>query len=134
MSQSIMHKNICDLSVDSHILKLFKEIDLVSGHLLEAYMTEKDLIINYLTEFHRGKPLSKGRIDKITDHETSYLSKRIGKLKGTDLYDLCQEIARTKSDDYESIDNKTLYVFLNKAFNASKKKKQEKAASALGYY
>lgn len=55
------------------------------------------------------------------------LSRKVGKLEGTEIFKICDEIARTKNSSVEAVTNMTLHVFLDRYLpNFEKKPKKQR--------
>ncbi|MDH4232894.1 MAG: hypothetical protein OEW04_12810 [Nitrospirota bacterium] len=121
---------IKDLPEDSPVLKLLKEIAEVTHFPLAPHLEDKhSMVIHYLKDYRSRRPISKESLEAIPFSDTWLLKKRISKLHDTDIYWLCNDIARMKNTGVEKIAGKTLYVFLDQYLKDDKTKKKKKAPS-----
>jgi len=103
---------------------LLKEIELVTEFPLADFTNM--MVIHYLMHIRSKRAISKESIVKFADHKSFYLTQKIGKLKETEIYGFCHELAKMRSSNYASIDGKTLYSFLDNVLDSSKKRKELK--------
>ncbi len=114
---------IRDLSEDSLILDLLKEIEMVTKFPLESFK-KTSMVVHYLREYRIRRPISKDSIDAIEFSDSLLLKHKIKKLHDTEIYWLCNEIAQMKKSGVERHAGKTLYVFLDQYLKDDKKIKR----------
>lgn len=107
----LLHKIISEFDEDSLVMKLLKEIDTAVVYPLESFMSSP--VIHYLKELRVRRPITKESIDAIPFSDSFLLKLKIRKLHGTELYQLCNEIALMKASRVEEVEGKFLYVFLD---------------------
>lgn len=117
----LLHKIISEFAEDSVVIKLLKEIDMAVVYPLESFMSSP--AIHYLKEFRARRPITKKSVDAIPFSDSFLLKMKIRKLHGTELYQLCNEIAFMKDSCVEEVEGKFLYVFLDQYLVDGKIKK-----------
>lgn len=116
---------IRDLEEDSLILKLLKEISHLTHFSLTPHLEDKhSMVIHYLKDYRARRPISKESIDAIPLPGDWLLTKKIKNLLDTDIYWLCNDIARMNRISIETVSGKTLYIFLDQYLKDNKKKKK----------
>ena len=96
---------------DQNLLSMISELE----HATHVAGEKEYLLWGYLVQCHY--PNGAGNwfeIDKNKIIPGGLLSRKIGKLEGTAIYQVCDEVAKTKGDSIESVVNLSLYVFLNR--------------------
>jgi hypothetical protein len=117
----LLHKIISEFAEDSLVIKLLKEIDMAVVYPLKSFMSSP--VIHYLKELRARRPITKESIDSIPFSDSFLLKMKIKKLHGTELYQLCNEIAFIKNSCVEEVEGKFLYVFLDQYLVDGKIKK-----------
>jgi hypothetical protein len=116
-----IHTFIRDLSEDSAILKLLKEIEFAVQFPMADYL-KNSMVIHYLTDYRVRRPITRESLDAIPFSDDLLLRQKIKSLHDTDIYWLCNEIAQMKLTGVEKHEGSTLYVFLDRFLKDSKKK------------
>lgn len=116
-----IHTYIRDLSEDSVILKLLKEIEFAVQFPLSGYL-KGSMVIHYLMDYRVRRAIGRESLDAIPFSESLLLRQKIKKLNDTDIYWLCNDIAQMKRTGVEKHEGMTLYVFLDRFLKDGKTK------------
>jgi hypothetical protein len=116
--------------VDKDILRLISELEEVTRVRRDIYLHNSPLL-HYFQGCVRpnGASMPQVLITKqmldAHDYDNSYmLRKKIGKLKDTQVYWLCHEMACARRIGFETVLTKSLYVLLNQSLKEEKKRKK----------
>jgi TATA-binding protein-associated factor Taf7 len=130
--KNIAETFIRDLEEDSVVLKLLKEIADLTHFSLTPHL-KNSMVIHYIKDYRARRPISKESIESIPLPGDWLLTKKIKKLHETDIYDLCNNIARMNRISIENVSGKTLYIFLDQYLKDNKKKKKKILSPLRGY-
>jgi len=127
-----------DNIVDTDILKLISELEEITGIPRQIYLHNSPLL-HYFQGCVRPNGASTPQVH-ITkqmldahDFDNSYmLRKKIGKLKDTEVYWLCHEVASARGIGFEPLLTKSLYVFLSQSLKEEKKMKKKPPRNIYG--
>ncbi len=119
----IIHRWIGDLREDDIIWQLLKEIEAAVKLPLSPFL-KKSMVIQYLMDYRVRRPIDKNGLDTVPLPRTALLRQKLSKLKETDIYWLCWEIAQLKHISIENVPDHTLYIFLDRYLKEGKKKKK----------
>ena len=116
---------------DNDIMRLIKELEDVTRVRYEPYL-HTDMLHHYLQTCVRPNgasmpqvPISKQMLDA-QDFDNSYMMRnKVGKLKDTQVYWVCHELACFYRIGFEPVLSKSLYVFLNQCLKEAPKKKKK---------
>ncbi len=106
-------------------------------HEIDAFLTELEIackvkredsytLYNYLTQCLYPWGDTRIAIDRNQIVPGGLLSRKVGKLSGSVLYQICDEVARIGGLTAEVADNTALYVFLNRNLPDFKKKPRKR--------
>lgn len=126
-----IHAFIRDLDHTSMILKLLKEIEMVTHFPVDSYVRDRGMVIHYLRDYRSRRPITKESLDAIPLSDSLLLRQKVKKLHDTDLYWLCHEIAQLKSSGVEKNAGKSLYVFLDQFLKEDKKRSKRELPGYL---
>ena len=121
-----IRKRISEISEDDDIYRLLQEIEIVTKFSLSPFRNNgPSQVIHYLTEYRKRRPIDKTGINTYPLPKELLLTKKISKLNGSNVYELCRELAALKGESIENCGGNTLYVFLDRYLKDGKKKKEK---------
>lgn len=120
-----LHSYLKNFNEDDDIMKLLKEIEMVTKFSLSPYLSNS-MVIHYLKDYRARGSITKDSIDAVPFSDSLVLRQKIKKLHDTQLYWFCNEIAGLKRSGVERNEGNTLYVFLNRYLKDAAPKKRKR--------
>lgn len=118
----IIHQQIVELS-DSELMALIRELEHATKVRPEPNQMLYHYIMQCLYPWGGGQRVN---IDKNKIIPNGLLSRKIGKLTDSSVYQVCEEIARIQGQNCEMVVGMSLYVFINRyIFDFDKKPKRK---------
>ena len=126
MGSSLFQTSLADIS-DATVLALISELESACAVSSDSFKSVWFYHYVWQCVYPEGASEKRRPIDKNKIIPGGLLDTKIGKLRNTQIYPFCHELAmKLKSQSVELVENTKLYVFLNRYLPVIEKQKKSK--------